>query len=102
MAKDWAKPFYNSGIWRTTRGIVLRRDHYTCADCYGRAEEVHHEIELTPDNIHDHAVSLNIDLLISLCHVCHTKRTGGSVGDIGDGYEFDEHGIPVQRTPPRK
>ena len=39
MAKAWAKKFYNSKAWRAVRQQVIKRDHYTCADCYGRAEE---------------------------------------------------------------
>lgn len=97
MAKSWAKQFYSSKQWRTVRREVLRRDHYTCRDCYSRGEEVHHIIELTPDNINDPMVALNPDNLMSLCGTCHKKRTNGSVGDVTDGYVFDEDGqvVPV-------
>ena len=48
-------------------------------DCMKRglikpAEEVHHIKELTPDNIDDASVSLNIDNLVSLCRECHQNR----------------------------
>ena len=92
MAKVWAKWFYNSRAWKILRAFVLRRDCYTCVDCEARAEEVHHIIELTPENIHDDSVALNPDNLVSLCHNCHTKRTAG-VGDIADGYVFDNNGL---------
>ena len=97
MAQEWADKFYHSQIWKTTRRIVLRRDHYTCADCYGRAEEVHHIIELTPENINDPKIALNPGNLISLCGQCHKKRTKGYTGDISERYVFDEYGQVVKR-----
>ena len=96
MAKEWAKAFYNSPQWQAVRREVLRRDHYTCAHCYGRAEEVHHIIELTPDNINDMNISLNPDNLISLCHDCHSKITHGNTGDVREGFVFDEEGNVIK------
>jgi 5-methylcytosine-specific restriction endonuclease McrA len=95
MAKEYARAFYASGAWRSLRKQILHRDLYTCADCDGRAEEVHHKTELTPDNINDPNITLNPDNLISLCHDCHTKRRAGC-GDIADGYYFDEKGQVVR------
>lgn len=100
MAKNFAKAFYASKAWRSCRAQVLRRDLYTCAYCYGRAQEVHHKIELTQKNINDENITLNQDNLISLCHDCHTKITKG-MGDVKDGYVFDEEGNVIQAwTPP--
>jgi len=99
MAKEWARAFYASKIWRDTRRYVLHRDHYTCVDCCGRAEEVHHKIELTPKNINDPNISHKPDNLESLCHYCHTRRTKGS-SDIRDGYVFNEDGYAERYTPP--
>lgn len=96
MAKPFAKSFYTSSAWRHTRRLVLHRDHYTCADCDGRANEVHHIIELTPDNIHDPKIALNPDNLISLCSACHKRRTLNR-DDLPEGYIFDEHGQVVRR-----
>jgi 5-methylcytosine-specific restriction endonuclease McrA len=98
MAKEWAKKFYDSGAWRAVRREVLRRDHYTCVHCDRRASEVHHVIELTPDNIYDAAIALNPANLLSLCHDCHTKITKGNTGDLGDGFIFDDFG-QVIRSP---
>lgn len=95
MAKEWAKRFYNSRAWQTVRRQALQRDCYTCAYCDARAEEVHHTVELTQYNIHDDSITLNPDLLISLCHDCHTKITKGE-GDIRGGYMFDEDGQAVK------
>ncbi len=69
---------------------------YTCAYCNSRAEEVHHIVELTPDNINDINVSLNPDNLLSLCHDCHTKVTKGYTGDIRDGLVFDDDGQVIR------
>lgn len=91
MAKEYAASFYKSKPWRAVRAAVLRRDLYTCNDCYNRATEVHHTIELNPDNINDPAIALNLDLLMSLCHDCHTKRTK-SVTEIDNNYYFNDDG----------
>ena len=96
MAKDFAKAFYNSRAWKDCRKQVLRRDLYTCADCYGRAQEVHHKIPLEPSNINDLNISLNPDNLISLCHSCHDKITKGLTGDVDNGFMFDEKGQVVK------
>jgi len=96
MAQDWARSFYNSKLWRDCRKQILRRDLYTCAHCYSRAEEVHHIIELTPENINDVSITLNPDNLISLCHDCHTKITKGYTGDLPEGYIFDENGQVIR------
>lgn len=78
------------------RRIVLHRDHYTCADCGGRANEVHHKVELTPDNITDDRIALNPDNLMSLCGDCHKRRTLKH-GDVDDGMMFDADGHVVVR-----
>lgn len=96
MAKSYVISFYASKQWKDTRRIVLRRDLYTCRDCYGRALEVHHVIELTPSNISDASIALNPDNLVSLCHNCHTKITKGDTGDTRDGYIFDDEGNVIQ------
>lgn len=95
MAKDWAKPFYRSRLWRIMRARILRRDLFTCEVCGARATEVHHEIELTPENIGDPSIALNPNLLHSLCHDCHTAETKGNA-DCDEGFYFDADG---QLTP---
>lgn len=91
MAKEWAKKFYKSKAWKDLRKLALRRDLFTCADCYGRAQEVHHEIELTSQNISDPNISLNINLLTCLCHDCHTRRTL-KLTDCDEACYFDDTG----------
>lgn len=57
---------------------------------------MHHKVGLTPENIHDRHISLNVDLLESLCHNCHTRETHGSDGDVSGGYIFDADGHVVK------
>ena len=38
------------------------------------AEEVHHKIRLTPENINDPTIALNHDNLVALCKACHLKE----------------------------
>lgn len=57
----------------------MKRDHWLCQDClakgiYTPAEEVHHIIPLTPENIEDPAVNTNPENLIALCRECHKQR----------------------------
>lgn len=96
MAKDWAKAFYKSQAWQALRKLALIRDGFTCRICGARATEVDHIRELTPDNIGDVSVSLNINNLQSLCHDCHTVKTmidkGTLQPDCDDGYYFDADG----------
>ena len=77
--RDFAKTFYRSQAWRDVRDYCMHRDSFMCQDClaegrYTPAEEVHHIIELTPENIHSPSVSLNPDNLVSLCRECHRAR----------------------------
>ena len=93
MAKSFSKRFYSSKQWKDVRRFTLRRDLYTCQQCFtNRASEVHHVIELTPENINDPMITLSLDNLESLCHNCHTKETKGCDGDIRQGYIFDDDG----------
>ncbi len=77
----WAERFYKSIAWRRCRLAAFRRDAGLCVDCLkaGKitaAEEVHHIVELTPENITDPTVTLNMDNLVSLCRECHKARHG--------------------------
>ncbi len=80
------------------------RDRYTCQHCGRPAQEVHHIIHLSPENIWDVKVTLNPNNLISLCRSCHfdihakdkeagkRRAHGLSEGDCADGFHFDENG----------
>ena len=77
--KEWAVSFYKSQAWKSIRQTAITRDAYLCQDClakgrYTPAEEVHHITELTPQNITDPEISLNLSNLVSLCRECHRAR----------------------------
>lgn len=76
MAKSWARSFYRSPEWERVRRAALVRDHGMCQHpgCNHPAQEVHHIIHLTPDNINDATISLNLDNLQSLCRECHMRE----------------------------
>lgn len=115
MARDFSKSFYNSKEWKMVRESALRRDNYLCVLCGKPADEVHHIKHLSPDNILDTSITLNLDNLASLCRDCHfaehkeemqqkkaewnkthkrkyKKRTWA----IRDGMSFDENGQLIQ------
>lgn len=76
MAKAFSRPFYKSKEWQACRLSYIKSVHYLCENCLERGmyvpgHEVHHVIELTPDNITDPAITLNPDNLRYLCHECH-------------------------------
>lgn len=96
MAKEFSEKFYHSQVWKYKRKEILHRDRYTCNTCKGRANEVHHKIELTPDNINDMRIALGNDNLISLCHDCHTKITLNRFDTTGE-YYFNEDGYIAPR-----
>lgn len=107
MAKEWAKTFYNSVLWKQVREAVLKRDRYMCQSygCHNIAEEVHHKIELTPENINDPSITVNMDNLISLCSTCHKAITKAEhkkqkASSILPEIIFDGNGYPVI-APPR-
>lgn len=95
MAREFSRKFYKSKEWLKVREAVLMRDRYLCQDCGRCAEEVHHIIHLTPENIYDVSVSLNMDNLVSLCHLCHGERHKGERAKGRQAHQDDE---PYQYT----
>ena len=80
MAKDWAKPFYNSKRWQCFRRSYISQrlniDGGLCEICKEEpGEELDHIIELTEDNIRDPSITLNDNNMQWLCHTCHTRKT---------------------------
>ena len=74
--KGFAEDFYTSIWWRETRRSYLESVHWLCEDCLAkglikRAEEVHHKIKLTPENLSDPSIALNWNNLELLCKQCH-------------------------------
>lgn len=92
--QKFAEGFYGRIAWKNIRSQAMKRDAYLCVDCmkkglYTPAEEVHHIIPLTPQNIDDPSVSLNLDNLVSLCRDCHEAR---HKPNRSDRYKIDEFG----------
>lgn len=75
MARDFSRQFYKSREWQEVRRYCLMRDKYLCRKCLIKpAEEVHHVIHLSPENIWDTSITLNPDNLVCLCKDCHFKE----------------------------
>jgi hypothetical protein len=76
--------FYASGKWRNLRQrIILERQNQEgfviCEECgqpilKSREIHVHHKIDLTPENVKDHSISLNPDLVQLIHKKCHDKK----------------------------
>lgn len=103
MSRAFAKSFYKSKEWQMTRDYILKRDNYLCVKCGRPAEEVHHKIHLSPENIGDVNITMNPDNLASLCRDCHFEEHRGEHGRgrellESNPYTFDEKGnlIPKQ------
>ena len=108
MAKEWAKQFYNSKAWRDVRELRIGMDRGICQMCGRPGNEVDHIIELTPDNVYDEKIALNLDNLQTLCHQCHTRKTmdghrgKASDDDALDKIIFTADGMPIKAMPPLK
>lgn len=106
MARDFAKAFYNSKEWQDVRQAVLMRDRFLCTKCGRPAQEVHHKKHLSPENIFDTQITLNMDNLTSLCKDCHFEEHRGEHGkgrasreNNEEEYKFDENGYLVKVAP---
>ncbi|MFB9326985.1 HNH endonuclease signature motif containing protein [Paenibacillus aurantiacus] len=71
--------FYSSQKWRDFRqGLIAERGN-KCEQCgrlIARSIDIigHHLIELTPENVHDHNISLNPQKTELICYDCHNKE----------------------------
>lgn len=98
--KEYAKHFYKSQAWYKCRNAYMKSVSYLCEDCYAKgiikpAEEVHHIIFITPDNISDPNITLNYDNLISLCRECHRARH--NLDEKNKRYKVDEAGRVIPK-----
>ena len=101
MARNFSKSFYNSKEWQAVRSAALMRDRYLCQHCGKPAAEVHHIIHLTPDNVNDPAVTMNLSNLVSLCKDCHFEEhrgehAKGRQANEDYSYTFDANGQLVK------
>ena len=70
--------FYVSGAWIAC-SRSYRKAHPLCERCLKKgeispAEEAHHRIKLTPQNINNPDITLNWDNMESLCSKCHKEE----------------------------
>lgn len=108
--KEWAKEFYGSEAWHKARlGYIAHRraiDGGMCEVCHEQPGFiVHHKIELTPDNINDPNVALNMDNFMYVCKDCHDaihKHCGRESTDNRRTVLFDREGNPIRLRSPLK
>lgn len=77
--RDFAESFYKSKRWQRNRDAYANSVGGLCEACSKQGlivpgEIVHHLIELTPENIHDPAISMAWSNLELVCRDCHGKR----------------------------
>lgn len=77
--KEYAKDFYQSAAWKRARQTVIKRANGLCERCKAAGQFVpgvivHHKEYITPGNIHDASVTLNLDNLELVCEDCHNKE----------------------------
>ncbi len=69
------KSFYASPSWQALRAAIIAERGARCQECRRITSDLqlHHIIELTPENVGDALVSLNPTNILVLCHDCHDK-----------------------------
>ena len=96
--KYWAKNFYRSKAWRTTRQAYFNKKFGICERCGSPGDIVHHKIYLTPTNINDINISLNMDNLELLCQDCHNKEHFSKNSATQYGLAFNSDGELIEST----
>jgi 5-methylcytosine-specific restriction endonuclease McrA len=79
MAREFAGNFYKTKLWKECRAAYIQSVGGLCERCWAKGlirhgDTVHHKVPLTPENIHDPAVTLNHDNLELLCRDCHAEE----------------------------
>lgn len=95
--KPYAKTFYKSVAWQTTRDAYAKSVGHLCECClkngiYNPGEIVHHKIHLTSENISRPEIALAWENLQLLCRDCHAKMHGSK-----KRYRIDKSGRVVGR-----
>ena len=98
--KGFADDFYSSIAWRRCARGYRRSVGNLCERCKKNglivpAEEVHHKIHITPENINRPEIVLNWRNLIALCKDCHMKEHRKE-----KRWEVDENGSVRLKDPP--
>ena len=111
MAKEWAKPFYNSKAWIRCRAAYIKsmpvEKRGMCERCYTKGLIVpgyilHHIKKLTLENINNPRIALSFSNLEFVCKSCHDDEhgVGASQSAVQDGLMFDDDGQLVEVSPP--
>lgn len=93
------KSFYASDKWQTLRLNLINERGNRCEHCkeiIARSRDLigHHKIELTPENVQDHMISLNPELIEIVCFDCHNKEHK-RFGYQGDKEVYIVYGPPL-------
>lgn len=80
---EFSDAFYVSPEWRKCRAGYLASVGGLCERCAKLglivpADQVHHKIRLTPENLSDPSVALNWGNLEALCFDCHQAEHKGA------------------------
>lgn len=105
MARDFSRHIYHSARWRNIQDVAMKRSTTTigtvpsgmCERCYQHgfmrpAKVVHHITPISPENVNDPSITLNLDNLMRLCQDCHAAVHSSNPDAAPARYEFDEEG----------
>lgn len=81
MAREFSRGFYHTNAWKKCREAYGQSKGWLCENClakgiYTPGTEVHHIVELTPENIYIPEVTLGFGNLRLLCWKCHREEHG--------------------------
>ncbi len=103
MAKDFARPFYNSKKWKQCKTAYkverILIDGGLCESCKEKLGYiVHHTVRLTPENINNPEITLNHKLLKYDCKDCHdSEEVHQFIKKAKCKCFFDKNGQPFPR-----
>lgn len=98
MAREFAKPFYNSKAWAKCRESYKQSKFGLCERCEQPGIEVHHKTFLSPDNINNPYIALGWDNLELLCESCHSKEHMSKYEVLREDVMFDDNGNLIRRV----
>ena len=99
MARKFAKTFYNSKEWQSTRDLYIKSVGGLCEDClakgiYKPGKVVHHIVHLSEGNIDNPEIALNPKNLRLVCQDCHAEEHAAGPAQR---YCFDADGNVMPR-----